>query len=190
MTPLREHLLDAYGGFADRRFKDRDLDRAIKIDDRDATDGYPDFCSIFVAVPDRLGDALRLTLQLSPSTPRSATHGRSSDSSATSTPPATGRLARWSGNQRVSAVMIHPSPGVWHASRLIRPRRTAVLRPPIAYTRSSSPRPRIGDVSYSSDDSGVYQPRRGEQPPGSSGRHTGTSETPGHEVPPTFGVSD
>ena len=34
MTPLRDNLLDAYGGFADRRFKDRDLDRANKIDDR------------------------------------------------------------------------------------------------------------------------------------------------------------
>ena len=69
MTPLRNHLSDAYGGFADRRFKDRDLDRAIKIDDRDATDVYAYFCSIFVAVPDRTGDALKLTLQHAPSGP-------------------------------------------------------------------------------------------------------------------------
>ena len=69
MTPLRDHLLDAHGGFADRRFKDRDLDRAIKIDDRDASDVYPYFCSIFVSVPDRTGDALRLTLQHAPSGP-------------------------------------------------------------------------------------------------------------------------
>ena len=45
------------------------LDRAIKIDDRDATDVIPYFCSIFVAAPDRLGDALRLTLQHAPSGP-------------------------------------------------------------------------------------------------------------------------
>ena len=69
MTPLRDALLDDYGGFADRRFKDRDLDRAIKIDDRDATDVYPYFCSIFVAVPDRTGEILRLTLQHAPSGP-------------------------------------------------------------------------------------------------------------------------
>ena len=69
MTPLRDYLLGAYGGFADRRFKDRDLDRAIKIDDRDATDVYPYFCSIFVSVPDRTGDALRLTLQHAPTGP-------------------------------------------------------------------------------------------------------------------------
>ena len=69
MTPLRDHLLDAYGGFADRRFKDRDLDRAIKIDDRDATDVYPYFCSIFVAVPGPNGETLRLTLQHAPSGP-------------------------------------------------------------------------------------------------------------------------
>lgn len=69
MTPLRDTLLDAYGGFADRRFKDRSLDRAIKVDDRDATDVYPYFCSIFVSVPDRTGVALRLTLQHAPSSP-------------------------------------------------------------------------------------------------------------------------
>ncbi len=70
MTPLRDHLLDAYGGFADRRYKDPALDRAIKVDDRDATDVYPYFCSIFVAVPDRTGEALRLTLQHAPTRPR------------------------------------------------------------------------------------------------------------------------
>jgi len=69
MTPFRDHLPDAYGGFADRRFKDRDLDRAIKIDDRDATDVYPYFCSIFVSVPVRTGETLRLTLQHAPSSP-------------------------------------------------------------------------------------------------------------------------
>ncbi len=69
MTPLRDHLLDAYGGFADRRVKDRTLDRAIKVDDRDATDVYPYFCSIFVSVPDRTGELLRLTLQHAPSSP-------------------------------------------------------------------------------------------------------------------------
>ncbi len=69
MTPLRDHLLDAFGGFADRRFKDRTLDRAIKVDDRDATDVYPYFCSIFVSIPDRTGDSLRLTLQHAPSSP-------------------------------------------------------------------------------------------------------------------------
>ena len=65
MTPLRDHLLDAYGGFADRRVKDS----AIQIDDRDATDVYTYFCSIFVSVPDRNGDSLRLTLQHAPSSP-------------------------------------------------------------------------------------------------------------------------
>jgi hypothetical protein len=69
VTPLRDHLLDAYGGFADGRHKDPDLDRPIRVDDRNANDVYPDFCSMFVSVPERHGIALVLTLQHCPISP-------------------------------------------------------------------------------------------------------------------------
>ena len=91
MTPLRDHLLDAYGGFADRRFKDRDLDRTIKVDDRGPRDVYPYFCSIFASVPDRNGDALRMTIQHAPSRPGGRRRGRDARRDrpirATSAPP-------------------------------------------------------------------------------------------------------
>lgn len=69
MTTLRDALLDAYGGFADRRFKDRDLDLAIRVDHRGPHDVYPYFCSISVTVPDRDGEVLHLTLQHCPAGP-------------------------------------------------------------------------------------------------------------------------
>jgi hypothetical protein len=64
--PLRDHLLDEYGGYADQRIKDRSLDRPIRVDDWSSHDTYAYFCSIFVSVPDRTGDALVLTVQHAP----------------------------------------------------------------------------------------------------------------------------
>lgn len=69
MSSLRDHLLDAYGGYADKRIKNRSLDRPIKIDDGSPRDVYPHHCSIFVRVPDRTGETLTLTLQHCPHSP-------------------------------------------------------------------------------------------------------------------------
>lgn len=69
MIPLRLYLLNAYGGFADRRYKDHNLDRPIKVDSRNSHDVYPYFPSMFVSVPDLIVDSLRLTLQHFPSSP-------------------------------------------------------------------------------------------------------------------------
>lgn len=69
MTPLRDYLLDVYGGYADRRIKDRSMDRDIKIDDKGPHDVYPFFCNIFARVPDRNDDRLVLTLQNCPCSP-------------------------------------------------------------------------------------------------------------------------
>jgi len=66
MSTLRDHLLDAYGGYADGRIKDRSLDRPIQIDDRGPHDVYPHFCTISARVPDRNGETLILTLQNCP----------------------------------------------------------------------------------------------------------------------------
>ena len=66
MTPLRDFLLDAYGGFADRRCTDRSQDLPIKIDDKGDHDVFPFFCTISVRVPERNGDSLVLTLQYAP----------------------------------------------------------------------------------------------------------------------------
>jgi hypothetical protein len=65
-TPLRDHLLDQYGGYADQRIKDRSLDRPIRVDDWSSRDTYAYFCSIFVSVPDRTGDALVVTVHHAP----------------------------------------------------------------------------------------------------------------------------
>ena len=69
MTPLRDYLLDAYGGFADRRHKDPALDRPIKVDDRGPHDVSQSFCSISVSVPDRLAQDLILKLHNAPPCP-------------------------------------------------------------------------------------------------------------------------
>jgi hypothetical protein len=66
MASLRDYLLDAYGGYADRRIRDRSLDRAIKIDDKGPHDVYPRFCTISARVPDPTGETLILTLQNCP----------------------------------------------------------------------------------------------------------------------------
>jgi hypothetical protein len=66
MSTLRDHLLDAYGGYADGRIEDRSLDRPIQIDDRGPHDVYPHFCTISARVPDRNGETLILTLQNCP----------------------------------------------------------------------------------------------------------------------------
>ena len=69
MTPLRDYLVDAYGGFADRRHKDPALDRPIRVDDRGPRDVSPSFCSITVSVPDRLAQDLILKLHNAPACP-------------------------------------------------------------------------------------------------------------------------
>jgi len=69
MTPLRDYLLDAYGGFADRRFRDPALDRPIRVDDRGPHDVHPGFCGAFVSVPERPGEDLILTLHNVPLSP-------------------------------------------------------------------------------------------------------------------------
>jgi|GEM_PF-2354241 len=69
MSRLRDHLLDAYDGYADKRIKNRSLDRPIKINDKDSHDVYPHYCSILVRVPDRTGEALTLPLQHCPHNP-------------------------------------------------------------------------------------------------------------------------
>jgi hypothetical protein len=66
LTPLRDFLLDANGGFADRRCKDRSQDLPIKIDDQGDHDVFPYFCTISVRVPERNGDSLVLKLQYAP----------------------------------------------------------------------------------------------------------------------------
>jgi len=69
MTPLRDYLLEAYGGFADRRFKDPALDRPIKVDDRSPREVSQSFCSISVSVPDRHAQDLILRLHNVPPCP-------------------------------------------------------------------------------------------------------------------------
>ncbi len=69
MTPLRDTLLDAYGGYADKRLKDRSLDRPIQIDDKGPHDVYPFFCTISAQVPERTGNTLVLSLQNCPASP-------------------------------------------------------------------------------------------------------------------------
>jgi hypothetical protein len=66
MTGLRDHLLDHFGGYADKRIRDRSLDRPIQIDDKGPHDVYPHFCTISARVPDRTGETLVLTLQNCP----------------------------------------------------------------------------------------------------------------------------
>ena len=66
VSSLRDHLLDSYGGYADRRIKNRSLDRPIQIDDKGPHDVYPHFCTISARVPDRIGETLILTLQNCP----------------------------------------------------------------------------------------------------------------------------
>ena len=69
MTPLRDYLLEVYGGFADKRHNDPALDRPIKVDDRGPRDVYPGFCSISVSVPDRHAQDLVLKLYKVPTCP-------------------------------------------------------------------------------------------------------------------------
>ncbi len=69
MTPLRDYLLDAYGGFADRRIKDPALDRPIKVDDHGPRDVSQSFCSISVSVPDLHAQDLILRLHNVPPCP-------------------------------------------------------------------------------------------------------------------------
>ncbi|SIO63379.1 hypothetical protein SAMN05444166_7329 [Singulisphaera sp. GP187] len=69
MTPLRDHLLDIYGGYADQRYKDRNLDLPIKVDEKGPRDVCPSFGSIFVSVPQRTGVSLKLILHHCPTSP-------------------------------------------------------------------------------------------------------------------------
>ena len=52
MKPLRDHLLETYGGFADRRRKDPSQNHAIQVDDKRPDDVYPYFCNISARVPE------------------------------------------------------------------------------------------------------------------------------------------
>jgi hypothetical protein len=70
MTQLRDYLLDAYGGCADKRIKDRSLDRPIQMDDKGRHDVYQHFCSIFVKAPRQDERTFILTLNNSPLTPK------------------------------------------------------------------------------------------------------------------------
>ena len=65
MIPLRDHLLQAYGGFANRRHKDPSQDHAIKIDDQNG-DVTHLFCQLFVQVPERNGTSFTLTMHNAP----------------------------------------------------------------------------------------------------------------------------
>lgn len=69
MTPLRDYILDVYGGFADRRHKDPALDRPIRVDDQCDRDIYPGFCTVSVSVPDRGSNDLILKLLQAPRPP-------------------------------------------------------------------------------------------------------------------------
>jgi hypothetical protein len=66
MIPLRHFLLEAYGGFADRRYKDPSQDHPIKIDEESTTDVSNQFCRIFVRVPDRNGRSFIVTMHHAP----------------------------------------------------------------------------------------------------------------------------
>lgn len=51
MDSLRKHLVEAYGGFADRRHTDHRQDHAIAIDGKCNSDVHTKFCSLIVNVP-------------------------------------------------------------------------------------------------------------------------------------------
>jgi hypothetical protein len=66
MIPLRDYLLNAYGGFADRRHKDPSLNHFIKIDNQTSSDVSHLFAPIFVQVPERTGKTIILTIHKAP----------------------------------------------------------------------------------------------------------------------------
>jgi hypothetical protein len=57
---LFEHLLESYGGFADRRNKFTGPNRPIRVDDRTETDRCHNFCSMFVELNDALDVVMRI----------------------------------------------------------------------------------------------------------------------------------
>jgi hypothetical protein len=63
---MRDYLLDAYGGFADKSCTDPSQDRDIKIDDLCDQDVSPVFCTISARVPRRTEETLMLTLRNAP----------------------------------------------------------------------------------------------------------------------------
>ncbi len=66
MIPLRDYVLQAYGGFADRRHKDPSQDHLIKVDDQTKSDVSHLFCEIYVQVPQRDGNEITLTMHKAP----------------------------------------------------------------------------------------------------------------------------